>query len=228
MKLLLINGSPRGKASNSRILAGKFLEGFKNKHDSEIVDLRKEIDSISKLAERLSDFTHIIMVFPLYTDSMPAIVKRLIEEIGNSKIDLSGLEIGYIVQSGFPESYQSEFLEKYLKKLTSRIKAKYLGTIIKGGVEGIKIQPEWMTRKLFNNFRELGRIFAETGEFDKIVKNTLADPRLFSKRRLRIFGLLQKTGLTNFYWNSQLKKNKVFENELLLLQKNKPNWSKIG
>jgi ATP-dependent DNA helicase RecG len=28
--------------------------------------------------------------------------------------------------------------------------------------------------------------------------------------------------------NFKLEKNKVFENELLLLQKNKPNWSKIG
>jgi ATP-dependent DNA helicase RecG len=28
--------------------------------------------------------------------------------------------------------------------------------------------------------------------------------------------------------NFDLEKNKVFENELLLLQKNKPNWSKIG
>jgi ATP-dependent DNA helicase RecG len=28
--------------------------------------------------------------------------------------------------------------------------------------------------------------------------------------------------------NFELEKNKVFENELLLLQKNKPNWSKIG
>jgi len=51
MKLLLINGSPRGKASNSRILAGKFLEGFNNEHDSEIIDLRKEIDTISKLTK---------------------------------------------------------------------------------------------------------------------------------------------------------------------------------
>ena len=28
--------------------------------------------------------------------------------------------------------------------------------------------------------------------------------------------------------NFELEKNKVFENELFLLQKNKPNWSKIG
>ena len=80
-----------------------------------------------------------------------------------------------------------------------------------GGAEGIKIQPNWMTRKLFKHFYELGTKFTDENGFDREVMRKLAPREQLSKGRLFFFRLLDKTGKGNFYWDMQLKQNKAFE-----------------
>lgn len=94
------------------------------------------------------------------------------------------------VQGGFPEAIHSRYVEKYLEKLALRIGCRYTGTIIKGGVEGIQTQPNWMTRKLFQSFYEFGKTFGETGEFDEQIMIKLARPERYSKLQLLILRLL--------------------------------------
>ena len=119
--------------------------------------------------------------------------------------------IGYIVQSGFSEAIHSRFVEKYFIKLTKRLNSEYLGTIIKGGVEGVQVKPGWMTKKLFDFFNKLGKIYGETGKFDEKIINQLAKPEKLTAGAILFYKILDKTGLTNFYWNSLLKKNNAFE-----------------
>jgi hypothetical protein len=155
------------------------------------------------------DAEYIIIVFPLYTDCMPAIVKEFFERL-NELGAHPDKKIGYIVQSGFPESIHSVYTERYLEKFTRRIKAGYLGTIIKGGVEGIQMMPERMTKKLFRNFSLLGKHFAAEGGFSPRLRKTLRTPYKMSAIRKSIFWLLSQTNLTNYYWNYHLKKNKAW------------------
>jgi len=213
MKLAIINGSPRYKKSNSTLLINQFLSGY-NKIIPEDVSVHylvnQQVRDEAVNAFLVSD--QIILIFPLYTDCMPGIVKEFIESIAQlNKNDIGGKKIGFIVQSGFPESIHSVAVEHYLEKLTKRLQCEYLGTVVKGGVEGIQIMPPFMTRKLFKQFKKLGEYFAENSAFSPQIMNKLRKPYKMSPRKIAIFKLLIKLGLTNFYWNNNLKKNGAFE-----------------
>lgn len=210
MKLLIINGSPRGTKSNSAVLINQFLDGFnsKSKYIVELLFLAKNSDR-AKTRERIEECDTILLIFPLYTDCMPGIVLQFFEEIISTDY-LNGKKLGFIVQSGFPEAKQSVYVERYLEKFAKRTKANYLGTVIKGGVEGIQVQPASMTKKLFENFRLLGEKFAETNSFDPIIKARLLHRFEFKGASLASLKIVSKTGIFNMYWNSQLKKNNAY------------------
>ncbi len=211
MKLVVFNGSPRYKKSNSALLAEQFLKGY-GRFCTEPVPVyylanykqREAAAEIFKQAET------VLLIFPLYTDCMPGIVKEFFESIAVESYS-PAKKVGFIVQSGFPESIHSEGLEHYLKKLVQRLDCGYLGTVIKGGVEGIQSMPPSMTRKLYGRFEALGEYFAQNNSFEPKITEEFRKPYRFSRTYVVIFNLLSKTGITNFYWNGQLKKNGGFE-----------------
>jgi multimeric flavodoxin WrbA len=210
MQLAIFNGSPRKTKSNSTILIQKFLKGYNNYDNTDFIihylaDTQKNPEHIEKFIEADT----IIIIFPLYTDAMPGQVKYFLESIEN--LDLYGKSVGFIVQSGFPEAYHSTFIEKYLQKLSRTKGWNYLGTVIKGGVEGIQIMPPSMTKKLFSNFEKLGSHFASTGKFDPVICKKLLNPYQMGFLRLLIIRLMIMLGLSNFYWNMKLKENNAFE-----------------
>lgn len=211
MKLAIINGSPRRKKSNSSILTDHFLRGYYQTCTDEVPV--HYLASQKRKGEGMWLFEQaetVIIIFPLYTDSMPGMVKEFFEEISKPGVILPQ-RIGFIVQSGFPEAIHSVFVERYLAKLVKRLKREYLGTVIKGGVEGIQIMPPGMTRKLFNRFEELGQYFAEHGTYSPAVVQALRKPYTLSVTRRFLFNLFKLTGLTNFYWNTHLKKNGAWQ-----------------
>jgi len=169
--------------------------------------------NVAKMDEHVKAFKEAetaIVIFPLYCDCMPGLVKEFFERI--SLLDKSqGKRVGFILQSGFPEAIHSTFLERYLQKLAERQKWDYLGTVIKGGVEGIQIMPPMMTKKLFKSFKGLGEYFGKTGLFNPEIVESLKKPYKLSKSRLLFFRFGSLFGLTNFYWNSNLKKHNAFE-----------------
>ncbi len=104
--------------------------------------------------------------FPLYTDAMPAMVKVFIEALAPLRGRADNPPIGFLVQSGFPEALHSRYIERYLEKLASRLEAPYLGTIVKGGGEGVRMMPEEANKKLFTALRALGEGFAQAGQLN--------------------------------------------------------------
>jgi hypothetical protein len=212
MKLVLFNGSPRGKGSNTKILLDHFTRGFTETEENK-VDLAYlvRVDETEEFIEMFEEAERVLLAFPLYTDAMPAIVKHFIEHLEPMCGRESNPEIGFIVQSGFPETIHSRYIEKYLEKLAQRLGSKYLGTVIKGGIEGIHMRPPWMTRKLFDAFYRLGCHFGKTGTFDQNIIQSLANRERLSVFRRAVFRLFAITGLTNFYWDTQLKKNNAFK-----------------
>lgn len=212
MKLSIINGSPRGKSSNTRILMEKIQEGFNSVDTSfefEEAYIKSEKDK-KRLIKMFETSDILIIGFPLYTDAMPGIVKELFEAL-NPKTIKNDLRLGFVVQSGFSESYHSEFIKAYLEKLCRRLKAEYIGTAIKGGVEGIKVQPKWITKKYLSLFYDLGQQLALDWVLDENTIERLSQPEHLTGSRLMLTKFFIRTGLANFYWNSQLKTNKAFE-----------------
>jgi FMN-dependent NADH-azoreductase len=224
MRLMLCNGSPRGKGSNTTILLKHFIDGFTAaKGNSVEYAYLNNVKSHAAAAAQCSEADAVIIAFPLYADSMPAIVKDFIETLGagrkkrkkqgnrGSVAPEKNPPMGFIVQSGFPEAIHSRYVEKYLEKLALRMGSRYIGTVIRGGVEGIQVKPEYLNRRLFMAFASLGRHFGVTKEFHPITAKKLA-----GRDRMTAFGrvalrLFMATGLNNIYWNMQMKKNGAFE-----------------
>jgi multimeric flavodoxin WrbA len=201
-KLILYNGSPRLTGSNTALILESISKVYAP--NIEIRDLKQK-KMWSQWASDFSSESAVIFVMPLYVHAMPSHVMAFIEMLQPSKGSL-----GFIVQQGFPESSQSYFLEAYFENLTQRIQREYMGTAIKGGVEGLQLQPEKEQAKILAPFVELiGSVF-ENGRMSTQSLAKLAGKDYMSKWMLFIFKLLAPTGLINTYWDRQLKDNNAF------------------
>lgn len=189
----------------------QFLSGYRRKVSEGNVQIAylAEGKPWQEYLEIFARASHVIIIFPLYTDCMPGIVKEFFELLPKDKLQQKNL--GFIVQSGFPETIHSIYVERYLQKLTLRLGYTYTGTVIKGGVEGMQVMPPSMTKRLYANFYKLGEHYAKEGEFDRQVVKALRGSLRMSKIKFFGFSLLTKTPLMNFYWNSNLKKNGAWE-----------------
>jgi hypothetical protein len=149
---------------------------------------------------------------------MPGLVKEFIETLAPLRKGAGaggGAErrpaLGFLVQSGFPEAAHSRPVEGYNRKLAARLGCRYLGTIVKGGVEGIQVRPPRMNRRLYAAFHSLGESFGRSGAFDPGILKALARPERLSLAMRVLYRLLNLIGLGRFYWDWMLKKNGAYE-----------------
>ena len=66
-KVLILNASPRAPRSNSKEYAKLFSKFYHGK--TEYLDIKRT--NHAALIEKLSDFSDLLFVFPLYADSIP-------------------------------------------------------------------------------------------------------------------------------------------------------------
>jgi len=213
MKISVFNGSPRGAKSNTKILLEQLLAAYQNECDAPVeldvhyLNRRRQRD-LQRQAFAAADL--VVLAFPLYVHAMPGIVKEWLEVL-EPRDPADGARLAFVVQQGFPETHQSAWLTPYLARLPARLGCIDAGIAVKGGVEGIQIQPAWMTRKVYGAFADLGRDLARQGRFDPARLLKLANPvRLGLGRRL-IFRALAFTGVGNFYWDKNLKDNDAYD-----------------
>lgn len=203
-KLVIYNGSPRRVGSNSGLILNKTEEALRGK--VEIRDLKDK----EKWEEWAGDFTsekHVMFLMPLYVHAMPSHVKAFME-----KLQVSKGSISFFVQSGFPESSQSYYLESYFELLALRLGRTYLGTVIKGGAESLRMMPAAAQEKKIGPMVKAIENLVHEGNFKPDDVLQLARPIRFGKGTAGIFRLLTKLGVTHhFMWDLQLKNNHAFE-----------------
>jgi multimeric flavodoxin WrbA len=202
-KLVIYNGSPRRSGSNSAIFLNKVVESLCDR--VEIRDL-KEGDKWGVWAEAFKSEEHVMFFMPLYIHAMPSHVMRFIEKLEASKGSIS-----FFVQSGFPESSQSHYLEAYFEQLALRLGRTYLGTAIKGGVEGLQMRPAKAQEKMIEPIVKAILDLVCEGNFNPTNIRQLARPVRQGKGMEILFKLLARIGLLNFFWDQQLKKNHAYE-----------------
>ncbi len=212
MKLVIFNGSPRLEKSNSTMLINRFLNGYHKIIDDEApVHYLARTHEMNEFLNAFRNTDYAIIVFPLYTDSMPGVVKQFFELLAKTKPH-KNVKLGFILQSGFPEGIHCENTKRYLQKFSNRIDCFYLGTLTKGGVEGIQTMPAIMTRKLFTGIQRFGEFFARTGHFNEEIILEMSKPYKMSIPKTLLMRLLSAAGITNHYWNIHLKKNGAYHN----------------
>lgn len=210
MSLIIYNGSPRGKSSNSNIISEWFLNGYGIK-DSETRFIGNGNNNMSYASE-MSKYDQVLMVFPLYVDGMPGQVKHFFECLSNFKNQLKNKQITYIIHSGFSDGIQSRSLERYLNRFSVIMGLNNFGVIIIPGSEGFRLMPPVMTKKKHLAVLRLGgnyKIDKSYGEDDIKFLYGKDKSSVLGQFILKILSLL---GLTNTYWNSRLKKNQAKKN----------------
>mgnify|MGYP000846044888 FL=1 len=206
--LTLFNGSPRGPHGNSPIFLEQLAKGFGG--PTKMVHL-VNVNSTAEHVQSFAEADAAWIAFPLYTDAMPAIVKHFIEALEPLTSRGKNPPLGFIVQSGFPEGLHSRYVEQYLEKLAARLGSPYLGTIVKGNGEGVRIMTPQMTRSLFENLHALGKNLAQSEKLDSAVLAKIARPERFPAIFGPLFKLFLRTPLAHTYFDSMLKENGVYD-----------------
>lgn len=202
-KLVIYNGSPRRNGSNTETILKEVSQALCNR--VEIRDL-KQRDKWETWAEAFENEKNIMLFLPLYVHAMPSNVMEFIEKLKPSEGTIS-----FFIQSGFPESSQSHYLEAYFELLALRLGRKYVGTAIKGGVEGLQQRPVDAQQKMIEPMVKTIVDLVHEGTLNPIHIQQLALPVCLSRGIIIIFKILSKIGLINLFWDRQLKENNAYD-----------------
>jgi hypothetical protein len=154
---------------------------------------------------------------------MPGLVKAFIESLEPYCKRPANPAIGFVIQSGFPESTHLRPLEAYLSKLARRLGSPYLGTVVRGGVEGVREQSEKDNRRLFKDLQNLGRTFGETGQLDAQQIRALSQMERLPGWMIPFLYLMDGLGLTKTSWIQQFRRNGVYTRRFAMPYLNKKN-----
>jgi len=207
-RLTLFNGSPRGRRGNTPLFLREIASGFGGANETHHLIRLKETD---QMVQAFAEAECAILGFPLYTDSMPGMVKHFIEALEPLVGRKDNPPLGFVVQSGFPEGLHSRYIERYLEKLAARLGCPYLGTVVKGNGEGVRITPPEATQGLFSNLQAIGASLAESGRFDPAALKTIAHPEKFPAILGPIFRIFVRLPVAHSYFDDMLKKNGTYE-----------------
>lgn len=212
-KVIIYNGSPRGLKGNSLIIIKQMIEGMKKMGLSEAqLEVRSlhEVRNHDLWGRDFANHSRHIFVLPLYVHGMPSIVKAFMERIIPSGTN-SATHVSFLIQSGFIERFQSAYIVPYFAQFTKKINAVYGGTVIKGGIEGIQTRPVSSRERLYEIFRKIGEQYVAERQFDEAYAKKIGAPLKLSGATIFLFRLIHMTGLTNAFWNNQLKENGVYD-----------------
>lgn len=207
-RLTLFNGSPRGRRGNTPIFLSEFARGFGGPVEMHNLILVKQSE---RFVQAFAEADCAWIGFPLYTDSMPGSVKHFIETLEPLVGRKNNPPVGFIVQSGFPEGLHSRYVERYLEKLADRLGSPYLGTIIKGNGEGVRIMPPEATHDLFENLQALGAGLARYGRLEPEILARIAHPERFPAILGPVFQVFLRLPVAHGYFDDMLKKNSAYE-----------------
>ncbi len=205
MKTTTIIGSPRGQSSNSNVIGKWFNQG-----ENHTLFLSK-INRHESYIDELKDTSHMIFIFPLYVDGMPAQVKAFFEAMDQHRSIFKGKKVVYIIHSGFPDGIHLENLKKYLVLFSDLLDLDHQGIIAIPGSEGFRLMPEKMTKKKASLVGDLGQDFINGRSLEQESLVKLQGPLHFSKSRITLYKIMSSLGLANLYWDSNLKRNNAYK-----------------
>ena len=200
MRLLALNGSPRGPKSNTRFLTDEFLRGFAvtSANQAETLDIARPSDREKALAAFWNSDA-VLLGFPLYTDAMPGLVKEFLEQVATLPRPDRRPTLVFLVQSGFPEATHTAPVARYLERLASRLGCACAGVVRRGNVEGIR-------RGILGRFRGLGESFGRTGRLDPQALRELAGRERIPRFALRLVCWWSRV----MFWDRELKANHAY------------------
>ncbi|MGL4624961.1 MAG: NAD(P)H-dependent oxidoreductase [Culicoidibacterales bacterium] len=148
-KILIINGSPRAKKSNSKQY-GELLASYAQL-ESETVVITKR--NHAEICQKITEYEHVVFVFPLYADSIPAtLLQFLIVWEQHLTAQTSRPYFHAIVNCGFIEAMQNDVCIEMLQFFCQKNKLEMGSVLSIGSGEAIlgtpfKVFVQWKIRQ---------------------------------------------------------------------------------
>jgi len=157
-KVLLMVGSPKGEKSTSNSIASYISRKFSENHvEVEKTYIVKDIrskKSIDRLILKINDSDILILVSPLYVDSIPAIAIKAMEKIHENKNNsVEKKQMMAIFNCGFPEPHHNDLAIDMCKKFASLSGIMWAGSVTIGmgaSLEGRSLDNFGMAKNLRN------------------------------------------------------------------------------
>lgn len=211
MKLLSINGSPRGEKGSTQLILDAFEKGFLSVQGAKMekLTLQKKSD-FSRAADAFKAADAVLLAYPLYTDIMPGLTMAFIESLAPLVGKCNDKPLGFIVQSGFPEACQSRPAKRYNEKLAKRLGCAYAGTAIRGNCNRLEVQPSFVVNGMLKLFEAIGASMAKSRVMSPALLKQCAVPERLGGFSRFMMRLLKNSRLVNIYWNRELKRNNAW------------------
>lgn len=209
MKLTIYNCSPKPGNNNTGVMLESFIKGFKANPENEVIEFRlNKAAAVDSAVKAFESAEAVLIAFPLYCYAMPGGVKLFFEALQPLCGQCQSKKIAFLVQYGFFEAIHARPLEKYLVKLAALLGCEYLGTIIKGGCDGLASGKGIGKKKILAGIYQIGLTLGKTGTFDSEQLLAYSAPEIIRKKSVTAM----KWGLgfiNKYYWGRMLKKNGV-------------------
>ena len=200
--VVLLNGSPKGKRSNSRQI-GKFLvdrleeKGLKAE-ETFITRLIESPEKIDELSQLVTTADIIVFTTPLYVDSLPSFTIRAMELIRDHRKACSQTGkplLVAVMNCGFPEKEHMEIALRIMKNFSEEANLRWDGAIAVAmgmALDGRALtEGKGMTRNLTKGLALAAATLAEgqpvPEEAEKLASKPFM-PLFMAKSMLRLFG----------------------------------------
>lgn len=210
MHLVVINGSPRLKSiSNSKLIIDSFLEGFCNSDNTyELFNISNKTIWKNAKASIYSNF-NIIIVLPLYAESIPSILLEFLETLADIPFD-EKRQISFMLHSGFMEACQRRCCETLLKRIPEHIGGVFAGTLSKGNTFPLWLCTQEKLKDLLADFKKMGAYYSENRNFFGKQVEEKNDAEYISESEAKIVNRIIKFALYDFAEKFDTKTDLMF------------------
>ena len=183
-KALLLIGSPKGKKSASNSVASYLLRKFQEKNvkveKTYIVKDIKTDESVDNLISQVNNSNILILIAPLYVDSLPAIVIKAMEKVYEHKnSSFKKKQLMTIFNCGFPEPHHNDLAVDMCKKFASLSGMMWAGGVTIGmgpSLEGRSLEKFGMAKNLRKGLDMAADALAEGKPLPKEAEITASKP----------------------------------------------------
>ena len=191
MHLVIISGAarPQAKSNTAKIIAA-FEQGYEESGNTTEVYYLSDRRQWAAAENAFRENTNILIALPLYVENIPGILLEFLSGIQPKKTP--GTRLAFLLQGGFPEASQSRCCEAFLETLPAQLGCEYAGVLLKGDLFGVGLMDEKNREKILAPFTQMGRVFAQSGQFEKFAVGAFAAPEYMSKKQILMYNLLGK------------------------------------